>query len=156
MGDLVIAEADLAGAAVLDAVAGEAAVGVIGEDDGEDFLAHLGHLGGVGADDHAVGDLGGAGEREAAHALDFDGAGAAAGVGGQSVEVAKVEIGKPAFLITSTSGARSGASMDWPLMVIVAMPGPPLQWARTVAPHCTSRMRGLRRVWRNVGFGGRG
>ena len=52
--------------------------------------SHLDHGWGVGADDHAVGDLGGAGEREAAHALDFDGAGAAAGVGGQAVEVAEV------------------------------------------------------------------
>ena len=43
VGDLVVAEADLAGAAVLNAVAGEAAVGVVGEDDGEDFLAHLDH-----------------------------------------------------------------------------------------------------------------
>ena len=90
VGDLVVAQADFAGAAVLDAVTGEAAVGVVGQNDGQDFLAHLGDLRCVGADDHAVHHVGRAGERQSAHPLDLDRASAAARIWRQSIQVTKI------------------------------------------------------------------
>ena len=90
MGDGVVAQTDLAGLAVLGAMTGEAAIGVIGEDDRHDLLAHGENGWGVGTYGHTVGDWGAAGEREAAGALDLDDAGAATSVGRQTVDIAEV------------------------------------------------------------------
>ncbi|MEE8346627.1 MAG: hypothetical protein V3S20_04685 [Dehalococcoidia bacterium] len=90
MGDNVVAEAGVAGLALHLAVAGQAAVGVVGEDEGEDGLARLFGLTGIRAYDHAVGDLGGARELKGGRALDLHQAGATAGVGREAVDVAEV------------------------------------------------------------------
>src|SRR3990172_9757022 len=90
MGDHAIAQAGVAGLALDDAVAGEAAVGVVGEDEGEDGLAGGGGLRAVGADGHAVDDRGGAGEVESWRALYLDEAGAAAGVRREVIYIAEV------------------------------------------------------------------
>jgi len=62
VGDDAIAQAGVAGLALDDAVAGEAAVRVVGEDQREDGLPGGGGLRAVRSDDHAVGDRRGAGE----------------------------------------------------------------------------------------------
>src|SRR3989304_5474480 len=62
VGDDAIAQAGVAGLALEDAVAGEAAVRVVGEDQREAGLPGGGGLRAVRSDDHAVGDRRGAGE----------------------------------------------------------------------------------------------
>ena len=57
MGDGVVAEAGIAGLALDDAVAGEAAVGVVGHDQREDRTARVEDIFCVGADGHAVAAL---------------------------------------------------------------------------------------------------
>ena len=91
VGHAVVAEAGVAGLALDDAVAGQAAVGVVRKDQREHGLARGVQLRRLRADDHLVaGHLGRAGELEAAHAVDLDDAGAAAGVGRQAIDVAEV------------------------------------------------------------------
>ena len=105
MRDDVVAQAEVAGPAVLDAVTGEAAVAVVGEDERHHLLPHLDHGFSLGADGHAVLDQGGAGEREAAHAFDLDNAGAAPGVGREPVDVAEVGEVEAEFLDDLHQGA---------------------------------------------------
>ncbi len=107
----VVAQADVAGLAVHAAVAGEAAVGVVGVDDREHRLAGIEHRAGVGADDHALGDAAGAGELQAARAFDLDQAGAAAGVGLQAVDVAEVG-DEDAVLLDDLDQRRPGGGLD--------------------------------------------
>ena len=90
VGDDIVAQADVAGVAVLAAVAGEAAVAVVREDDRNDRLAGFLHLVGLGVDDHAVlHDARCSESWSAGRALDVDEAGAAARVGFQPVDVAE-------------------------------------------------------------------
>ncbi len=88
--DDAVAEAGVARLALDDAVAGEAAVRVVGEDQREHGLSRVLDLSGVRADDHAVLHAGGAGELQDGRPFDLDEAGAAAGVWGQAVDVAEV------------------------------------------------------------------
>ena len=88
--DDVVAQADVSRAAVLHAVAGQAAVAVVGQDEGHHLLAHLQRGRAVGAHDHPLAHLRAAGQHLPAHPLDLDDASAAARVGRQPVDVAEV------------------------------------------------------------------
>jgi hypothetical protein len=90
VGDDIIAEANIAGVAVFAAVAGQATVAVVGQDDRKDGFAALDHFFSFGADHHIVLDDGGAGELESGRALDIDETGAAAGVRFEAIDVAEV------------------------------------------------------------------
>ena len=91
-----VAEADVGGAADVDAVTGEAAVGVLGDEHLHDGAAELVDVIGLAADFHAVLDREGAGGGKAAPALDGDDAHAAGGKGlhaGVVAEVGDVDAG---------------------------------------------------------------
>ncbi len=109
--DDVVAQADVAGHALHAAVAGEAAVGVVGVDDRQHLLARFLDRLRLGVDDHAVGDARRARELQAARALDLDEAGAAAGVRRQAVDVA--EVGDPdAVLLDHLDERRAVGRFD--------------------------------------------
>gem|GEM_PF-5911494 len=75
-----VLEAHVLQFALSASVADGAVEGVVGEDHLEHGLAGLGDLGGLGLDDHALGDRGGAGGLELGHLLDADEAHAAGGL----------------------------------------------------------------------------
>ena len=95
---LVVAQANLPRAAVLDAVASQAAVGVVGQNHRQHLLAHLRHRRRVRAHHHPVRHLRRAGQRQPAHPLNLHRAGAAARIRRQPVQVAQVRDRKAGVL----------------------------------------------------------
>jgi hypothetical protein len=98
VGNHVIAQADIARVAVLAPVAGQAAVGVVREDNREHSLAAVLHFLSISANHHVLLHDSCAGELQARRALDIDEARAATGVRFQAIDVAKTGDIEPVVL----------------------------------------------------------
>ena len=141
VGDDVVAQADVARHAFHAAVAGEAAVAVVGVDDRQHLLPRFLDRLCFGVDDHAIGDARRTRELQAARARDLDEAGATAGIRRETVDVA--EVGDPdAVLLDDFDERRALGRFD--LDAVQCEPShasspPPRARPLTSAPGAASR-----------------